>query len=202
VSRQLRRVSIEAGHRLVRVVRIVHGRGGALFFGPAAGDLPTGRFDSPDGAFRVCYLADTVEAAFAESLLRLAAAPPTPAAPRFLHESTIRARAWAWTSARRALSLIDLSDGRGLAALNVTGALTAADAHAPARALSAQLHATLPFSDGLLYRTRHAPEHTAVALWDRAADALEAVAALEPLFADRSLLGRLLGAYQLTIDAS
>ena len=202
MSRRLRRVTISAGHALVRVVRLAHGPAGALFFGPARGDPPRGRFDASDGSFRVCYLADTVEAAFAESLLRLAAVPPSPAAPRYLHQTAVQARGWAWTSARRALSLIDLSDGKGLAALNVTAGLTAANAHAAARVLSAQLHATLPPSDGLLYRPRHAPERTAVALWDRAADALSAVATLEPLFADRRLLGRLLDAYQITLDAS
>ncbi len=202
MSRRPPRVTIAAGHALVRVVRLKHGTAGALFFGPAPGDPPTGRFDAPDATFRVCYLADSVEAAFAESLLRLAAVPPTPGTPRYLHESAVHSRGWAWTSARRELSLIDLSDGRGLAALDVTGALTAADLHTPARALSAKLHTTLPPADGILYRARHAPERTAVALWDRARDALSNVIELVPLFSDRHLLGRLLDSYQLTLDAS
>ncbi len=202
MSRQPRRVTLAAGHPLVRVVKLAHGAEGALYFGPAVGALPASRFDSPDGSFRVCYLTGTVEAAFAEAMLRIAAVPAADSAPRYLHESAIRARGWAWTEALRDLTLIDLSDGRGLAALNVTNALTSDNAHTAARALSATLHASMPTFDGILYRTRHAPECTAIALWDRAEDALAAVDQLTPLFADRPLLGRLLDAYQLAVDAS
>jgi hypothetical protein len=41
-----------------------------LWFGPAPGRLPIHRFGDPDGRFRVCYLATTLEVCFAETFLR------------------------------------------------------------------------------------------------------------------------------------
>ncbi|HLM69049.1 MAG TPA: RES domain-containing protein, partial [Longimicrobium sp.] len=43
-----------------------------LFFGPAPGQPPRGRWDAPDGKFGVCYMAEQSYAAFAECFLRQA----------------------------------------------------------------------------------------------------------------------------------
>lgn len=193
------RVTLPAGSPLVRIVRLAHGPPGALYFGPGAGTPPAGRFDAPNGAFRVCYLALTMDGAFAESVLRLAPAPMAVGGLRAISVGSIEARGWAWTQTTRDLDLVDLSTGHGLGALNVTASLTAGDSHVLSRQVSATIHAVSPPVDGIRYRPRHAPDALAVALFDRAADALAPVTTLQPLFVDGRRLAPLLRDYQLSL---
>ncbi len=183
---------------LHRVVRLERGPAGALWFGPAVGAAPSNRFDAPAGEFRVCYLATTPHGAFAESLLRLATKPY--AGIRLLARTDIEARAWAEVRLTRALTLADLSGGRGLSALGATGALTMADDHRPARVMSAALHARDETLDGIHFRLRFDPDMFGVALCDRAASALEPLAELVPLLDRSALLADLLRDYSVGID--
>jgi RES domain len=199
VSRAPVQVTLPAGSRLVRIVGHAHGTSGALFFGPPPGEPPTGRFDAPDGAFRVCYLAQTTAGAFAETILRLAPAPLVPGGARAVAVREMQKRAWAWTATRRDLTLVDLSSGPGLSALDVTAAVTAGEAHHRARELSAALYASEPPVDGMRYRPRHAPDELAVALFDRAGHALLPVEVLTPLLSDGERIGRLLRDYQIAL---
>lgn len=183
---------------LHRVVRLERGSGGALWFGPDIGVVPRNRFDAPAGEFRVCYFATTPHGAFAESLLRLATKPY--AGIRLLARADIETRAWAEVPLSRALILADLSGGRGLSALGATGALTMAEDHRPAREMSATLHASDDSIDGIHFRLRFDPDTFGVALFNRAASALEPVGELIPLLDRSALLADLLRDYSVGID--
>src|SRR4051794_32087990 len=56
-----------AGATWYRIHRTEHE---GKWFGPLPGDPPAHRFDDPLGKYRVCYLGATLEASFAETLLR------------------------------------------------------------------------------------------------------------------------------------
>jgi hypothetical protein len=144
---------------------------GALWFGPAAGEAPRGRFDDPargDGpvtahggpTFGVCYLGLSAEAAFAESFLRRPGV-------RLVSRATFDARAVSEVRVLRALRLVAFH-GPGLAALGATAAV-AHGPHAAARRWARALWAHPDQPDGIAYRCRHDDDDAAVALFDRAA---------------------------------
>ena len=185
---------------LYRIVQTARRSSGALFFGPRAGDSPAGRFDSATSAFRVCYLAETEHGAFAESLLRRATLPDPVNGIRAIAMGDIAARAWAATTTTRALRLADLRGGAGLSAIGVTGAVTMGDSHVESRRISDRIHALDLVLDGIHFRARHDPDEGAIALFDRAADALAPVLTLEPLPDNLSRLGAVLDYYRIGID--
>ncbi len=192
---------IAAGTPLVRIVSLARGPASALFFGPAAGRAPMHRFDDPEGRFRVCYLADSHRGAVAESLLRLASAPTPPDGIRILDRTALRTRAWARTITTRGLRLADLRNGDGLARRHHTGELTMSASHVAGRIESAALHAMDERLDGIWYRTRHDPGQCAVALFDRAAGALEVVSGVEALLDDPVLIGAMMDRYGVGVES-
>ena len=192
--------TIHIGTPLYRIVAATHGPAGALFFGPAPGRPPSGRFDSAAGAFRVCYLAESMRGAFAESLLRRATPPDLTSGIRALAASDITASALAMTVTTRALRLADVRDGHGLAPLGLTGAVTMGESHDAGRALSDTIHALSPHVDGIYFRTRHDPAEYGVAVFDRAASALGAVTPLAPLLDDMRFLSSALDWYAIALD--
>jgi hypothetical protein len=190
---------LQAGTILFRVVRTQRGIDGALHFGPNAGFPPASRFDSPSGAFRVCYLAESREGAFAESMLRLAMPRDPASGVRLVALRALNERSWMQTTTRRALRLADLC-GPGLANVGETGALTMSVDHVAARELSEQVHALKPAFDGLRFRLRHDPDEIGVALFDRAAKSLRVVTALTPLTTELRTLGAILDRYGVGVD--
>ena len=193
-------ISLPIRTQLHRVVVAARGTNGALFFGPAPGHPPSGRFDSATGAFRVCYLADTRRGAFVESLARKATPPDVTSGIRSLAASDIAASAWASTTTTRSLRLADLRDGQGLAPLGLTGAVTMGDSHNAGRALSDSLHQLRPRLDGLYFRTRHDPAECAIALFDRATSELRPITVLMPRQNDIVALGTYLDWYRIALD--
>jgi hypothetical protein len=152
-----------AGAALARI----HPAGlGALFFGPAPGTAPRGRWDAPAGEFRVCYLAEAPETAFAETFLR------TPGVA-LLDKGDLAARSLARILAARDLRLVAMR-GRGLARMGTTAAVCSG-AYAVSRAWAAALHAHPDRPDGIRYRARHDDDGFALAVFDRAGDDLEEV---------------------------
>jgi hypothetical protein len=167
------------------------------WFGPAAGDAPLGRFDDPlrdtaraGGTFGVCYLGATREAAFAETFLRWPA-------PQSLSRDGVDSRHLAELVALRPLRLVALL-GSGLAAVGATAAVTHG-AHSVARRWARALweHPSAP--DGIAYHCRHDDGEVAIALFDRARDAIEPVAT-RGLRADRAWFGATLDRYRLALD--
>lgn len=147
-----------AGTVLHRIHRLIHE---PVFFGPG-GSVPEQRYDDPDGAYKVLYLARALETAFGETLVRL----PT-VTDVLSTEVLIRARSELTTT--RAIRLYSLNDA-GLSAHGLTLADVVGDNYARTWSLSAYVHANTR-ADGLLYTSRFNGGEC-VALFNRAANAI------------------------------
>ena len=154
-----RRLPIHTVERDWRFWRIHPADLSPLFFGPAKGLPPRGRWDAPDGAFRVCYLAEHSFAAFAECFLR---EPAT----ILLQTEDLQARALTRVHVGSPLRLVTMH-GHGLHAVGATAASCMGD-YAISRAWAAALHGHPEAPDGIRYRARHDDDGFAIALFDRA----------------------------------
>jgi hypothetical protein len=161
----------------------------AIWFGPAPGSGPYGRFDAPGGEFRVCYAGLSPEASFAETFLR------NPGR-RMLDRTLLDYRAISVLKNRRPLSLVRLY-GPGLARLGATAEIAHGPAYDLAREWSLALWSHAARVDGILYKSRHDDEVCA-AFFDRAEDAV-ALASTERLLSSR-LLPPLLSRYRVSFD--
>lgn len=144
--------------------RIHHSKNRALWFGPARGTPPTNRFDDPLGKYRVCYVGCSPEAAFAEKLLR---APPV----RLVSRTALSALKLTTTVAAREIRVVSLR-GAGLARLGITAAVAMGHSYSDSQALGRRIHDHDDRPDGILYRCRHDDDAFAVALFDRARQAV------------------------------
>jgi hypothetical protein len=167
----------------VTLVRIHRREDAALFFGRTGAN----RFDAPDGTYNVCYLARSLEGAFAETCLRASGA-------RFVGSTFLAERAWSSVRVVRELRLVALH-GPGLARVGATAAVTSGD-HAPARRWSKALHAHPARVDGLAYRASHDDGEVCVALLDRSRRRLGAPKA-RGLLDDPGRLAALLDRYRV-----
>jgi hypothetical protein len=129
-----------------------------VFFGPAPGGPPTYRFDAPRGEYRILYIGQSLTAAFVETLLR------NPRLP-FIERTELEERSVATLSNRHPLKLVDLRGG-GLSQIGVDNRLTTGGYEVAGQwALALWRHPTHP--DGILYRSKHDPNHTCAAIFDR-----------------------------------
>jgi RES domain-containing protein len=147
----------------------------ALFFSPAPGTPPAGRYDSPSALYRALYAALEFDTAFAETLLR------NPAR-RLVSVGEIAARAVSALRTARKLRLVDLT-GPGLSQLGLDARFLSGP-YEPCGAAAEAWFADADAPDGLLTPSRFDPSGSCVTLFDRASDALAASAAPIPL-ADR-----------------
>jgi hypothetical protein len=154
--------TLESGSRLYRI----HKReSGPVFFGPT-GTAPRWRFDDPDGEFKVCYLGLDPEAALVETLLR--------------EPWRRRTLSWSRDIERHRLAVFDLIaplrlvdyGGPGLLALGTTLEVLGTRDYTLAQHWSRALWSHPDAPDGILYSCRHDNRTSAVALFDRAANAL------------------------------
>jgi hypothetical protein len=149
-----------AGTELFRV----HGaRRGAIFFSPPAGSPPRGRWDAPGGEFGVCYLGEESFVAFAETLLRAPGAS-------VVESVDVESRAMTRIHVERDLRLVALH-GAGLARLGATASVSTGP-YSVSRQWALALHQHPERPDGIRCRARHDDDGFAVALFDRAADAV------------------------------
>jgi hypothetical protein len=158
---------------------------GALHFGKTGHN----RFDDPQSIFGVCYLALSLEGAFAETCLRAVGA--TLLSYNFLAERSVTTLV-----AARTLRLVSLH-GPGLAAVGATSIISSG-IHATAQAWSRALHDHSDAPDGLSYRANHDNGEHCIALFEHTADALSETAS-DPLTADRKRLGVLLDRYKVAL---
>jgi hypothetical protein len=129
-----------------------------VFFGPPKGQPPTYRFDAPGGEYRTLYIGQTLSAAFVETLLR------NPRIP-FVERAELEKRSSSLLTHHNALKLVDLRGG-GWSRIGVDSRLTSGSyTRAGQWALALWSHPDQP--DGLLYRSRHDPNHICAALFDR-----------------------------------
>jgi len=135
------------------------------FFGPDPGPTPTHRFHDPLGLFRVCFLGENAAASFVETFLR---DPPV----RLVTRAELERKRLTTFNVLRVVRLVKVRD-EGLAGIGCTAEITSSpkpytDPQQISRALWE--HADQP--DGIQYRCRHDNGLLAVALYDRAKDAL------------------------------
>lgn len=146
-------VRLPEGTPLVRV----HWRDKSpVWFGPKSGDLPSNRFDAPNGEYGTLYGAESLAGAFAETVLRKAA--------RIIAWPLVAKRSWSVLELRRDLQLAQLH-GDGLAWHGVTGDICTGDDYGPSQALSLAFHEK--GLDGIVYRSRHNNDQLCYAIFDR-----------------------------------
>lgn len=154
---------VGAGVRLHRIHRSAHA---PLFFGPI-GNSPEGRFDAPDGSYKVLYAARSLETAFGETLVR---SPNVP----YVLSSAVQTRLRSELVTLRALRLYPLLDA-GVSAHGLSFTDLHGDNYVKTWKLSALIHDRTT-ADGILYTSRF-DNQRCVALFERAATAVEVAAA-------------------------
>lgn len=179
-SRELPLETIPAGTRLIRIHR---GDLGPLHFGSTGGN----RFDDPAKTYGVCYLATTLEGAFAETCLRGVGA-------RFVALTFLEARSFSEIEVTAPLRLLSLH-GPGLAQIGATSAVTSGP-HVVAQQWSRAIHDHPMAPEGIAYRSNHDNGEICVALFDHADDRL-APSSPQPITMDRVRLAELLARYKV-----
>lgn len=193
--RPLPTVAVVAGTVLHRVHRLGYD---PLFFGPpvlgpsgAPRRVPESRFDSASGRFGVLYLGATPEAALVETLLR------NPRR-RLVAAARIAERATSAIVVLRDLALVPLIDA-GLQRLGLDNSITTGP-YAPCGLWADALHDHPLAPDGLVYRSRHDPAQTCIALFERQEARVAAHGAPVPLLDDPGAVAAILDRYGRGID--
>ena len=164
-TRSVPTVTIAAG---VSVVRIHDHTKHPIWFGPAPGAPARNRFDDPNGKYRVCYMGKTLEAAFVEVFLR-------DVSITLLSRADLEERAATDLITTRGIKLIQFH-GNGLHKLGATAeVLNGSYSISRPWGRACWAHPSKP--DGIIYRARHDDDQFAIALFDRAEDAIAASAA-------------------------
>jgi hypothetical protein len=176
--------SIPAGSVLWRIHRTELG---PLYFGRSDDPARRQRWDSPDAAYGVCYLATDGHTAFAETFLKDLALD-------FVSQREIETRSVANVTVPNALRLAQM-DGAGLRRLGATAAVPQGS-YDVTQAWSAAVHAHPDEVDGIRYRANHDDSGFAIALFDRAADRI-AISATTPLADLAHDLGAWLDRYRI-----
>jgi len=150
------------------------------FFGPKPRTPPTHRFHDPRGEFRVCFLVESASASFAETFLRN---PPV----RIVTRVELERRHLTTVRLRYDVRLVQLHS-EGLARTGCTADISSSTPpYTEPQRLSRELWAHPDRPDGIQYCCRHDNGLLAIALYHRAAGALD-VFETEALVADRPRL--------------
>ncbi len=131
-----------------------------------------GRWSDPQQIFGVCYMAGGLSAAFAETFGHGLVERQVPAAPKFVGIDELKVKKVLQVVPRRKLKLVDLQ-GAGLPSLNLDARIFSTTDYGVSQAWARWLHGRPIALDGILYRSRHLPDHLCAALFDRCEDTLE-----------------------------
>ncbi len=133
----------------------------------------TYRFNAPAGEYGMCYLGDSLEVAFLETLLR--------GAPiRVVSRAALAARFATALPLARSVRLVQLHS-RGLVALRLSADVPHREPYQECQRLALSLWQHREEVDGIEYRSRWDDSRLCVALFDRAATALGAATTATPL---------------------
>lgn len=177
-------LELPAHTSLVRIHRLEHN---PVFFSPGNGKPPVGRFDSPAGAFGVLYLAQSLEGAFAETVLR------NPQR-RLIDLAEIATRATSILGLSRVVRLAEMR-GPGLQVLGTDNAVSTGP-YASSGTWADALHEHPDKPDGIAYPSRHDPDELCIALFSQPGLKLEVLSgptALTELLDDVARMLRLYG---------
>lgn len=159
--------ALAAGDHLFRVYPVGQH---PLWFGPAPRNPPRHRYDAPDSSYGVCYLAHSPAGAFVEAFLR---DPETAGSGvRILAASELETREIVRVHVIRSLKVARLR-GPGLSWRGTTASISSSPLYRDSQKLSAAIHCEREEPAGIEYRCRHDNDELAVALFDRARDALK-----------------------------
>lgn len=186
LHRRIPLVTLPAGATLWRVHRREHG---PLWFGPAPGTPPRGRFDAPAGEFGVCYFAESLGVAVLESLVR--------GSRRLLDRPDLEARVVSTIPLREPLELLRF-EGPGLAKLGIGAEQAHARDYADCQRMMLDLFHSHRGVDGVQYRSRWDNSLICWAIFDRAQDKLSAPGKPDWL-GDAAVIGPTLDRYELEI---
>ena len=134
----------------------------ALHFGRS----PTFRWNAPSGEFGTLYVARSVAAAFAETYGHNVASAFPPDTPKYVTEKELVERKVFRITFDRPLQIADFY-GSGLASLNLDGQIASTRDYTLTQAWAQWVHDCRQQVDGMLYASRHLPEATCLALFDR-----------------------------------
>jgi hypothetical protein len=164
-----------------------------MFFSPGPGRPPAGRYDSATGACGVLYGAEAFAGAFIETVLR------NPAR-QLIGMAEIESRSLAVIGTSRVMRLVDLY-GEGLQQLGLDAAIFTGPYENCGLWTDALLqHPEQP--DGILYRSRHDPSQTCIALFERADLGLTLASDSVPLTRLLAEIGELLRRYGKALDVA
>lgn len=134
-------------------------------------DPPRHRFDSPNGAYRVCYLAHEPPGCFVETFLR--EPDRTKGRFRILAVSELEARELSRVHLVSDLE-VALLRGPGLSWRGLTASVSTTPIYSETQELSWRIHREPEAWAGIAYRSRHDNDQKALAVFDRAREGLEA----------------------------
>lgn len=152
---------VPAGTLLCRIHRTA---AGVLYFGLRTDPRQRGRWDAPDDGYGVCYLAQQGHTAFSETLLRELDREEVS------ESGDLAPRSLARIQVNRTLRLARMH-GPGLRQLKATAAVVQGS-YDVTWAWSRAVHEHPDRVDGIAYRARHDDDDLAVALFERAHDAV------------------------------
>lgn len=187
LPRSLPTVTLPAGRHLWRI----HRNGlEPVWFGPAPGTPPRNRFDAPAGEYRVCYLGDSAEVSFAETLIRQ---PRT----RLLPRAMVDERSVSRIPLAREVTLACFH-GPGLARLGLGADVAHGHPYHRCQGIALEIWRHPAAVDGIEYRSRWDNDRLCIAIFDRGRDALGPPDATRPL-AQSDLIGPMLTLYDVGI---
>lgn len=170
----LKVVTIRRGTKLFRISHSVQPT--PLYFNPNQ----SGRYNSPAGEYGVCYMADSVDAAFAESLGHSVATRYAPSQKKVIAESDLAAFHAYQIEVEETLHVGELN-GSGLPRLNLDNNInTSPKPYTIPQQWSHWIYNHPDHLDGIRYHSRHLSGSRCEALFDRCAPKL-AVQDLGPL---------------------
>ncbi|HEX6040265.1 RES family NAD+ phosphorylase [Longimicrobium sp.] len=137
---------------------------GPVWFGPAPGDAPRGRFDAPGGEFGVCYFGSSLGVALLETLVRGRKVPIIPRAE-------LELRGVSAVEVKAPLRMLQV-EGKGLPGFGISAHEVCGDDCAPCRDLALRAYRAMPDVDGIQYRSRWDTSELCWAVFDRARDRL------------------------------
>lgn len=157
-------VEVPVTQVLWRVHRLEHD---ALWFGPAAGHPPQGRFDAPAGEFGVCYFAATPGVAILETVVRGLKVP-------IISRTVLQGRGLSAVALAEPLRMLQL-EGKGLASFGLSAHEISGPDLGDCQDLARQVHEALDGVDGIQYRSRWDTSELCWVVFDRARDRIGSV---------------------------
>ncbi|MGD8595377.1 MAG: RES family NAD+ phosphorylase [Gammaproteobacteria bacterium] len=146
------------------------GHASALYFNTDR----SGRWNSPNGKYGVCYVTESVEGAFAETFGRGTMSHYPPATPKIISEARLAARHIYSIEANDTLRVGELF-GKGLTKLNLDNNINTTTNYAQVQLWSAWVYDHPKALHGIRYQSRHLSDIRCYALFGRAKPLLKPV---------------------------